>query len=166
MRRHPSRKRQSSHDSSPRVAIDLRLSWSLIILWLVALASAAIACASVALSGAPLRGLLATAALALSVRDSLRLIGLGPDSIRRFIWTECDDWLVQNARGRWQAATLLPATTVIGPFMLLIWRNAAGRRSHALIHASRVADERAFRVLRGRLRLEKRRLPRPGNQDC
>jgi hypothetical protein len=111
------------------------------------------ACACVAIAGAPLHALLATAALAFGAPSMLRLLGLSPDSVRWLEWAPDGQWHIRTREGTRDTVILLPASSVVGPLVLLVFRNSGGRRNHVLLTASS-AGRYSFRLLRSRLRLE------------
>lgn len=155
---------RSSRASSPRVAIDVARSIRLTLTVAAALTAAATACAFSALTTDVGRPFAAAAALALALRPTALLFGLSPDSIRRFEWCSDGTWHIQKRSGEWRTARLSYGSTVLGPLVLLVWRDGTWRR-YALLDAAAV-DPRAFRRLRGRLRLEVRRVHRPVDNYC
>lgn len=155
---------RSSRASSPRVAIDVARSIRLTLTVAVALSAAAAACAFFALTTDVGWAFAAAAALALALRPTALLFGLSPDSIRRFEWCPDGAWHIQKRSGEWRTVRLSYGSTVLGPLVLLVWRDGTWRR-YALLDAAAV-DPRAFRRLRGRLRLEVRRMHRPVDNYC
>jgi hypothetical protein len=129
-------------------------------------AGAAMACLATALVGSPLHAMFSTAALALGIRPALLLLGLSPESIRRFEWTRDDVWRVQDATGARVTVELVQASTaVVGPLILLNWRERSGRRRCAVIDCRSIGAH-AFCRLRGRLRLEGGGTPRADDHYC
>jgi hypothetical protein len=143
-----------SSSSSPAVELELAPRIGLALLGLTALVAAVIACLCVAWAGAPLRALAGMVALALSVVPALRLVGLSPDSVAACTWAADSRWYIRRPTGgAWREVRLLASSSIVGPLVLLIWRDHCGRTSHVLLDEHSTGPG-GFRRLRGRLRLE------------
>jgi hypothetical protein len=143
----PNRNWSSSRGSSPSIAFEVRpsLRAQVAVLVFVAVAAAASWLAdnpavlvSLALGWNPVRTI---------------VFGRGRRAVRFVEW---------RADGRWWIGSevrLHPATSTLGPWILLVWRNPAWRRSYVLVDANCIGQA-TFRTLKGRLRIEAGRVRR------
>jgi hypothetical protein len=79
----------------------------------------------------------------------------GRKAVRRVTWRSDGTWSIATG-GREFDVQLTPATSTLGEFVLLAWRNPGLGRRYALVEA-RCIGEATFRRLKGRLRLEAER---------
>jgi hypothetical protein len=79
----------------------------------------------------------------------------GPAAVWHFEWTGEGQWWVSDARDR-RLMSLAPATSALGPWIMLVWTMRRAGRRYALIDAAYVSPT-TFRALRGRLTLSARR---------
>nr|PZN76934.1 MAG: hypothetical protein DIU56_12915 [Pseudomonadota bacterium] len=92
--------------------------------------------------------------LALAARPLWESVALGsPRSVRRIVWTEEGEWLVQDRGGSRRSVRLDGSSAVFGPWLVLAWRDEEGRSVRVVVDG-RYAEEVPFARLRGRLLVE------------
>jgi hypothetical protein len=77
----------------------------------------------------------------------------GRRAVRRVVWRSDGTWSITSG-GREFDVQLMPATSILGGFIVLAWRNPILGRRYALVEA-RCIGQATFRCLKGRLRVEK-----------